>query len=238
MGTLAIQQKIQCDHSFIIEGQVSSSTPNSLSDRKKNWPLNLLLGKKLTIWYGTGEGQVVGVLSNTHSQLFINGTWAVQPDQTSLYRLRVSSTEGYCPKCNGSNEYRDISFIGGKRKTLTGLQKLAQTIDAVMLAPVGASIFDPDFGSGIQLALSADIDNDDELTMYIENNIITSMNVLSNKQGSAIPYLSFDNSELFGQLVNVDVTRRETDPRILDLTAEVNSASAEQVIVTAPLNTR
>lgn len=238
MATIAIQQKIQCDHSFIIEGRVSSSTPNSLSDSKKNWPLNLLLGKRLKIWYGTGEGQVVSVVSNTHNQLFINANWSIQPDQTSLYRIRVSSTQNYCPKCNGSNEYRDISFIGGKRKTLTGIQKLAQTVDTILLSPLGASIFDPDFGSGIELALNADIDNDDELTMYIQNNVISALNVLQNKQGEAIPYLSFDNSELFGQLVNVSVERRESDPRILDLTAEVNSASIEQVIVTAPLNTR
>jgi len=238
MATVAIQQKLQCDHSFIIEGQAQSSTANSLTDLTKNWPLNLLVGKTLMIWYGTGAGQSVNVNANAHNQLWIDGQWAIQPDRSSLYRIRVNSTEDYCAKCNGSNAYRDLQFASGRRKTLTGIQKLAQSVDTVLLSPHGASIFNPDFGSGIELALTADIDDDDELSMYVENNTVSALNVLTNAQSAAVPFLSFDNSELLNQLVSVDVARDTVDPRDLELTVDVNSASGQQTTVTAPLNTR
>lgn len=238
MATLAIQQKVTCDHTIIIEGIITASTSNSISDSKKNWPIDLLRGKKLTIWYGKGIGQVVSVAGNLHSQLFINGEWAIQPDETSLYRLRIPSIVGYCPKCSGSKEYRDISFSGGKRKTLTGISKLAQSLDTMVLSPSGASIFNPDFGSGIQLVLSSDVLDDDEIQMFVEKNVVDSMTFLSIKQNEALSKLNFDNSELFGQLKEITIERRETIPTILDLTISTSSSSEEEVIVTAALNTR
>lgn len=239
MPTLAIQQKTVCDHSFIVEGQITSATTNSLTDTKKNWPLNILRGKKLTIWYGQGIGQMVSVQSNTHNQIFIDGDWITIPDKTSNYRVRINSIREYCPKCNGANEYRDLSFSSGKRKTLSGLFQFAQSVDSMMLLPRGASIFNADIGSGIELVANSDILDDDEIQMFIENNIVSSMNFLSSKQREAIPHLKFDNSELFGQLKEITVKRKEGDEiTTLDLTVGVIASSQEEILVTAPLITR
>lgn len=239
MSTLAIQQKTVCDHSFIVEGQVTSATTNSLTDTKKNWPINILRGRRLTIWYGKGLGQVVSVQSNTHNQLFIDGNWITIPDSASNYRVRINSVKEYCPKCNGSSEYRDHSFSSGKRKTLTGIFQFAQSVDSMMLLPRGASIFNSDIGSGIELVINSDILDDDEIQMFVENNVVSSMNFLSSKQREAIPYLNFDDSELFGQLKSIDVKRKDGDQiTMLELNVEVIASSQEEVLVTAPLITR
>jgi len=247
MSTKAIQTSTTCDHSFILEGSVTSASSNTLVDSTKDWPTDIWRGRTVRIWSGKGDGQEILVDSNTGNTLFLNTNWTTVPDTTSLYRGVVYWKKEYCPKCLGSGKYSDWTFKGGKSKVLSGIFKLAQDIETVVLTPRGSSIFTPKLGSGVELVFGSDIVDDEELKGMIESNVMDSLSFFINSQNSAFNILDFDESELFGQLRELFVARRSTredadkvgasiDPTILDLYLNVVSFDRQEVPVTSPLN--
>jgi predicted CxxxxCH...CXXCH cytochrome family protein len=72
-------------------GVVSSATANTLTDTQnlvggaKAWQTNVFAGWTVRIVLGTGVGQSAKVLSNTGTQLTIEGSWATPLDTTSIY---------------------------------------------------------------------------------------------------------------------------------------------------------
>jgi len=64
-------------------GAQSSTT---LQDTTKTWTPNAFFSQEVTIYGGTGAGQVQSVLGNTGNTLTVAG-WSVTPDATSLYRI-------------------------------------------------------------------------------------------------------------------------------------------------------
>ena len=238
MATLGIQQKIDCDHAFLSEGSVKSAAASTLVDTKKNWPLNLWAGAKVTIFSGKGKGQTVGISGNTATTLFLSGLWTTIPDITSLYRGLISSERNYCPKCNGSDSYRDISFVGGRVKVVSGINKLAQSLETAVETHKGSSIFNPEIGSGLELVLDGELENDEEVIAFVERNVNLSLQVLANSQNEAVDSMDFERDELFGQLIDLNINIPETLPTVLEVFINSTSASEEDIPVTSPLLVR
>lgn len=68
-------------------GFATSATATTLSDTTKAWTVDELKDANVRILVGRGRGQVFRVLSNTATQLTIDGTWPVTPDTTSEYTV-------------------------------------------------------------------------------------------------------------------------------------------------------
>jgi hypothetical protein len=66
-------------------GVVSSAKPRQLSDKIKNWTINIYAGYPIWIARGKGEGQTRYVLSNTKNSVIIDKDWETIPDYTSQY---------------------------------------------------------------------------------------------------------------------------------------------------------
>jgi len=235
MPTLGIQQKINCDHAFLSEGSVTSATLTTMTDTKKNWPINIWAGKSLFIFSGKGEGQTVNIGGNTRDTLILTGQWITTPDVTSLYRGRLTSNRSYCAKCNGTDVYRDISFTGGRVKLVSGITKLAQALETAVETHKGSSIFNPEIGSGVEMVLDGDIENGEEVIAFVEKNVNLAIQVLANSQNKGVDSMSFSRDELFGQLVNLEIEIPETLPTLLHLHIESVSASNDTVPTTNPL---
>ena len=238
MPTISLENNQQCDHQFILEGQVSSATAGSLTDLKKNWPINIWAGKILTLIDGLGAGQSVRVASNTANKIFLASNWLTIPNITSTYRGIVSWNSSYCTKCNGQDQYAGIGFAGGRVKTLTGIFKFAQSVNTTITTPLGGSIFNPEIGSGAELVLSADVVDDSEVEMFLRDNCEKSLNTLQNMQQAQLSVLSFDNSELLGQLNGLIINRDPAKVTALDMELDVSTQSGQSTLVSAPLNQR
>jgi hypothetical protein len=70
-------------------GTATSGTSTTLSQTSKNWSVNRWGELNLVIVGGTGVGQSRRILSNTATQITIDGTWDVTPDATSQYEIRT-----------------------------------------------------------------------------------------------------------------------------------------------------
>ena len=238
MSTLSIQQKTNCDHNFIVENPVSSANATSLTDSTKNFPIDIWKDKKIEIVEGKGAGQSKSILSNTATQLFLVAPWVIIPDETSVYRGFLSSTIKYCPKCGNTGKYNDITFVNGQIKTVFGVNKFAQDVETLVLTPRGSSTFNKDLGAGLEIILSSDVSDDDEINSFIESNLRDAFTFYSQEQQSVVNIFEFENAELFGQIVNFSSARNENDQTILELNLEVSAASGDTAPVTSPLLVR
>lgn len=70
-----------------VVGVVSSSTPTSITDKKRSWKENAYKGFPIWISRGLGEGQIRTVISNSHNTIHIDETWETKPNKTSQYVL-------------------------------------------------------------------------------------------------------------------------------------------------------
>lgn len=70
-----------------VAGEVSSSTPNSLTDKTKSWTPNDYAGMFAWISRGKGEGQTRIILSNTKTKVVVDKPWDIRPNNTSQYSL-------------------------------------------------------------------------------------------------------------------------------------------------------
>ena len=76
-------------------GAVTAATANTLTDTQtavggtaaKAWATNAFAGWYVQIVYGVGIGQAAQILSNTATQLTINGTWTTTPTTASRYMI-------------------------------------------------------------------------------------------------------------------------------------------------------
>ena len=68
-------------------GTATAGGANSLTDTAKTWGLDQWKGGACFITSGTGSGQWQRILSNTRHTLTLEGSWATNPDATSVYKL-------------------------------------------------------------------------------------------------------------------------------------------------------
>lgn len=74
---------------YTITGTASAGGANTLTDSTKSWATNALAGLHLYIYTGAGAGQRRVITSNTGTVITVPA-WAVQPDNTSRYRITRS----------------------------------------------------------------------------------------------------------------------------------------------------
>lgn len=235
MATTTLQRKTRCDHSLILEGQVSSASSNDLVDATKNWPLNILRGRTVYLIDGTGAGQANTAISNTNNTITFQTAWTITPDITSVYRTIIHSVKDYCSKCGGTLFYNDQLFNGGRLKHLTNLNKLAQQAESIITDKSGSSIFNKDLGSALNLILTSDAVDDDEIISYAQDSLNRSFTFLTNQQSKALQLFNYDESELFGQRTNLEIVRSSDDPTVLKVTMAYSSASGNKELSTGPL---
>lgn len=65
----------------------TSATATTLSVSTAAWAVNQFASQVVRITAGTGYGQVRSILSNTATQLTVDGAWAVIPDTTSVFEV-------------------------------------------------------------------------------------------------------------------------------------------------------
>jgi len=67
-------------------GTATSATSTTLTQTGKNWgTANQYRGYDVTIWSGTGAGQIRTIASHTADTLTVDDPWDVTPDNTSVY---------------------------------------------------------------------------------------------------------------------------------------------------------
>lgn len=69
-------------------GTASSGAASSITDSTKSWAVNRWANYAVRIISGTGVGQIRPIVSNTSTALTILGSWATNPDNTSVYVIQ------------------------------------------------------------------------------------------------------------------------------------------------------
>src|SRR5207244_3665501 len=67
-------------------------TSTTLQDITKEWPINLWVGRLVTINAGTGAGQASTVTASDSTRLTVSPAWTTTPDGTSQYVITQTST--------------------------------------------------------------------------------------------------------------------------------------------------
>jgi len=67
-------------------------TSTTLQDITKEWPINLWVGRLVTINAGTGAGQASTVTASDSTRLTVSPAWTTTPDGTSQYVIAQTST--------------------------------------------------------------------------------------------------------------------------------------------------
>lgn len=70
-------------------GTATSGAASTLTDSTKAWATNRWTNYAVRILAGTGRGQIRQIVSNTGTALTIQGTWATNPDSTSVYAIQA-----------------------------------------------------------------------------------------------------------------------------------------------------
>lgn len=70
-----------------VAGVVTTTTKNSLTDRRASWIKNAYAGYYLWISRGPGEGTTRTILRNTSTVLYLDKTWEVKPTRDSQYAI-------------------------------------------------------------------------------------------------------------------------------------------------------
>jgi hypothetical protein len=76
-------------------GTATSGAASTLTDSSKSWATNRWSNYAVRILYGTGAGQVRPIASNTATALTVAGTWATNPDNTSVYSIQGDPDKAY-----------------------------------------------------------------------------------------------------------------------------------------------
>jgi hypothetical protein len=76
-------------------GTATAGAASTLTDSTKAWPTNRWANYAVRILAGAGVGQVLPILSNTSTALTIYGTWATNPDNTSVYAIQGDPDKAY-----------------------------------------------------------------------------------------------------------------------------------------------
>lgn len=234
MATFAVKAITRCDHMFIMEGKASAGGLNFITDSLRNIPTNLLIGLKLLVLSGTGAGQTFLIVSNIFNTITLQSS-GVTFDATTVYRVIVRGTNNYCKKCLGNDEYWDTSYSGNKTEVVSGIQKLAQDVQFVIMIDRGSSIYNQELGSALNLLITADVLDDEELFPYTEQNVNDALAFIINNQMNNQSNLLFDSSELVGQIKVNKIERNIPETTQLDLTFSVTSQSGTQAPITSPL---
>lgn len=66
-------------------GTASAGAATTLTDSSQSWTVNTYANSCVTIYDGTGEGQIRTIESNTATVLTVRDDWATNPDSTSKY---------------------------------------------------------------------------------------------------------------------------------------------------------
>jgi hypothetical protein len=69
-------------------GTASAGASTTITDSTKSWVVNRWANYSVRILAGTGAGQIRPIASNTSTALTIVGTWATNPDNTSVYVIQ------------------------------------------------------------------------------------------------------------------------------------------------------
>lgn len=69
-------------------GTATSGAASTLTDSTKSWVVNRWSNYAVRILAGTGAGQIRPIASNTATALTIIGSWATNPDSTSVYAIQ------------------------------------------------------------------------------------------------------------------------------------------------------
>lgn len=69
-------------------GTATAGAATSITDSAKSWAVNRWANYAVRILAGTGAGQIRPIASNTSTALTIVGSWATNPDSTSVYSIQ------------------------------------------------------------------------------------------------------------------------------------------------------
>lgn len=76
-------------------GVATSGAASTLTDSTKSWTTNQYANYAVRIIAGTGIGQIKPIVSNTATALTVLGTWATNPDSTSVYQIQGDPDKVY-----------------------------------------------------------------------------------------------------------------------------------------------
>jgi len=76
-------------------GTATAGAATTITDTTKNWEVNRWRNYAVRILAGTGAGQVKPIASNTSNALTIVGTWAITPDNTSVFAIQGDPNKLY-----------------------------------------------------------------------------------------------------------------------------------------------
>jgi hypothetical protein len=76
-------------------GTATSGAASTITDSTKSWPVDRWRNYCVRILSGTGAGQLRPIASNTSTALTIVGTWAVTPDNTSVFVIQGDPNKLY-----------------------------------------------------------------------------------------------------------------------------------------------
>lgn len=85
----ALAQVDTADSAILIEARAATAgTLSGLEDSTQSWTVNLYVDQLVEIVAGVGMGQTAVITANTADALSIDGTWAIAPDASTIYRIR------------------------------------------------------------------------------------------------------------------------------------------------------
>lgn len=95
----------------ICNGIASAATSSTLTDSTQNWLPNAFAGLTVSITAGTDNEDAAAIISNTATQLIIEGEWVVQPDITSTYSITPQLTGNWSLAPDTTSSYSITPLI-------------------------------------------------------------------------------------------------------------------------------
>lgn len=76
-------------------GTATAGSSNTITDSTKSWTVNAWRNYAVRIMAGTGAGQALTIASNTATAITVIGSWATNPDTTSVYTIQGDANKVY-----------------------------------------------------------------------------------------------------------------------------------------------
>lgn len=161
-------------------------------------------------------GQTPGLGLPTYKKLVL---CVMEKFNQPAYELSYYTYSGQCPRCSGSG-YSDDPVLDtqGDLVTISHEGLLAQSVEKIIVTSVRSSTYQPWYGTDLRQLIGTKVVDFDVTTMQIRDSIKASLANLKDVQTALLE--SNQNvaySEVFGNLLSIDVTRSATDSTVVQV---------------------
>lgn len=158
----------------------------------------------------------------------VDGREGIVPGK--IYLIDYVTTPENCPKCLNTNVVKDITYdSGGRLLTVTGEEKLKQTVLKAVLTKLGANLYDENYGGGVHRLIGEKINI--FTSIRLQQIIQDAVNHLIEIQSTE----DLTDAEKIHRINDIGVTQDVVDPTIFNISIIITNGNWSEVSVNLKL---